>query len=474
MLPPVLPVLPALPPLKKPVTEKDRNEYLTPSDAPKSFGQFDEDSVTTSGAGPLIFGETQEIFVDLTEADSDVTAKMFGAKTDIDLMVHDEPKIDDSFLTPDSSVDLGGKTDPDIGPAAKNTAPIEKKAEPLEKPVEKPKAADVPAKKAEPKPAPKAAPKAEPKPEPKLEKPKPKSQIQVDQQKPLAAPPTTEASTSTSAPPPAPAPGGVVRAPVPVKGGVVQRALPSATEATVSETPTSAESPASGAHTLISQEQVVIKPSAQGRRLQPDPQPAPPPPPPDIFPLASDSADLDIFPIAGEEPKPRPAVQAVPRPGTQAVGKPSPKKKPLTDDDYDKMLTNFVSSQMPVNQGNANDPAVLQAVEELKRAEEAKKKAAEERRKAEERAALEKAKKAKLEQAKKKSIVQKIGTMAGLTLKPALKKELEMEKPRGPVAAPRPEKERTWTEMVPVWFWAVFGFFIICTFLLGLILLLSG
>jgi len=594
MLPPVLSTLP---PIKKQTTEQERREYLTSSDAKKTFGKFDDDSVTTTGAGPLIFGENQDGVIDLSDIDSEMTVSSLGMKTDVDLTFHEELKIDDSFLTPDSSVDLGGKTDPDIETTAKSTKKAEsqipegKKEKPVDlptpsvkqPPAEIPKIAEAPTKQPEPKLEPKPVPKKEPvkvslqpaqhapqpvqprsqpaQPEPQLvqprsqpvqpkpqpaqhqplqspppkpkqpqpkqifsrsgeeefqtqsisptpqpklpEKPqpvkpqpvkpkaeKPKSLIQVDDQQPLSmefadspsgamrAPiPVKEGTyaralpgaTAASPPDSADATSGVMRAPIPTKVGTTTRTLPGAT-ATL--TPDSTDSP-TGTHSFLAKDQVVIKPPAQGRILQADPQPPPPSPTFDIFPVVDDSLGMDIFPIAGEILPPRSAPAPATQPTAQTSGKTPSKKKQLTDEDYDKMITNFVSSQMPGNSGNENDPAVLQAVEELKRAGEAKKTEEEEKRKADESEVLQRATKAKIERDKKKSIVQKIGTITGIHLKPALKKELEMEEPRGPVAAPRPKKENTWFEMVPAWFWVVFGFFITCTLLFGLIFILS-
>ncbi|MCL2304207.1 MAG: protein kinase [Planctomycetaceae bacterium] len=550
----ILPLLPPIPPplSKKQAMEEERNEYLTPVASPKSFGKFDEDSVTSTGAGPLIFGENQDGIIDLTDVDFDLTTNTLGMKTDVDLTVHEEPKIDDSFLTPDSSVDFGGKTDPDIEsilkreetPAIKEEPKVEEaltfkeepkveealtfkeepkveealtikeepkveealtiKEEPKveealtikEEPKveealtikEEPGIEEVPAKKAEPKveevPAKKAAPKEEPKkespkiasqsaqPQPAQPQPapvaqpqkkapeKPKSLIQVDQRQPLDASTGIMRAPISSAVPTDTPPTGIMRAPVPSKAGVVQRILPSATTTSAPDSTSS-----TGTHSLIAQDQVVIKPPTQGRIL--DPQPVSrqtlQTPSVDIFPLASDSKEMDIFPIAGEVQKPRSAAPPSPQPTDKVPSK----KKPLTDDDYDKMITNFVSSQMPVSKGNENDTAVIQAVAEMKKTEDAKKRAEEAKKRAEERAALEKA---RLEQEAQKQAVQKTGTISGLSLKPALKKEMETEEPRGPIAAPRIKKQ-SWFEMVPVWFWTVFGSFIACTFILGLILL---
>ncbi len=542
------PVLPPLPPKKQATTtEKERDEYLTPVDEEKPFGKYEEETAVTSGAEAIVFDENREIVVDLNEPDSELTVSSFGMKTDIDLTVHEEPKIDDSFLTPDPSMDLGGKTDLDIESTAifevlepepqpqpehspepqpePQPTPEPKKEEtidrptpvaPVEKPEEPPKSEPVQEKapapqksepKTEPKPADKPKPEpskptpgpekkavqqkqvqqkqaqqkpiaptaAKPKEKPQPQKPqpqkpqpeKPKSQIQVDQPQPLP--------TATDSP------SGIMRVPGHSKGGI-QRVLPGATgsETTAGQL----GSPDSGTYTLVPQEQIVIKPPEQGRVLKADPEPAPQAQPLievkpqdspglDIFSLATDSPETDIFPIAGEEPKPR---MAPSRTGPQTPGKAPAKKKQLTDDDYDKMLTNFVSSQMPVKKGDENDEAVLHAVEELKREEEARKKAEEEKRKAEEKAFLEKAKKAKLERERleKKSLVQKIGTITGITLKPALKKELEMEEVRGPVAAPRPEKPPTWLETVPFWFWIVFGSFIVLTVIFAILLATAG
>ncbi len=524
---PLPPTLPPLPPKKQAAeTERERNEYLTPVDERKPHGKFGEETATTSGAGALVFDDNRELVVDLNEPDSELTVSSFGMKTDIDLTVHEEPKIDDSYLTPDPSMDLGGKTDPDIEATAifetlepkllprpepePKPKPERKKEEsvelptptaPVDKPEEPPKPESVkeeipvppaPQKKPAPKPVAKPEPsKAEPvqqkpvapiavkpaakpqaqKPQPQKPQPeKPKSQIQVDQPQPLP----TASDT----------PSGIMRVPGHSKGGV-QRVLPGATGPQT--TPGQLGTPDSGSYTLVPQEQIVIQPPDQGRKIKPEPKPTPQVQPPveekppggpglDIFSLATDSGETDIFPIAGEEPKPRLAASAAPRTGTTTAGKTTGKKKQLTDDDYDKMLTNFVSSQMPVKKGDENDPAVLQAVEELKRQEEAKKKAEEEKRIAEEKAFLERAKKAKLERERKekKSLVQKIGTMAGITLKPALKKELEMEEVRGPVAAPRPEKTPTWLETVPFWFWIVFGSFIVLTVIFAILLAVGG
>ena len=496
---PTIPVIPTLktPPILPPTpTKKDKpekkeelekvgseiDEFLTRSDEISPFGTYDDDSVTSAGAGPLVFGDNNDFRVDLNEQDYD---NSFGMKTDIDLSTHEEiVPLDDSILNPDSSMDLSGKTDVDlngIGITQQPQIEPEKKPEPV---AEEPKKPEVePEKKPEPvveepkKPEPQPEKKQQqsiakqppkkpqgkppvvetkkpPQPQPQQEKKqgpvkpeppkqnavkkasenKPESAIKVNEQIPLGQQPAGPQQTSGQQQ------IGMVRTPPPGKGEN-QRVLPGA-----------AQQDSAQPSKLTEQEKVSIRPPDQTSVKQPAPKPQQiaKPKGPEVFPLVDESDDVGIFPIAGENAEEFKEVVKKSASGKSQPGsKPGQKKGPMNDDDYDQLLTNFVTSQLPVKKEFDDDPAVLLAMAEMER----------------EKTAME----------QKPQKTNKPGNIPGMKMKAPNKKTQEDEyddasMPTGPVAIDRPFIPESWIASVPLWFWTVFGFAVVAVLLLIILL----
>ncbi|MGL6195710.1 MAG: hypothetical protein ACRC2T_12915, partial [Thermoguttaceae bacterium] len=128
------------------------------------------------------------------------------------------------------------------------------------------------------------------------------------------------------------------------------------------------------------------------------------------------------------------------------------KGKPINDEQYDQLINNFVSTTIPVQVIDENDPAIRLAMKEMEEKQKEKEK--------------EKAKQLAAQQAKS-------GTVPGIQLKSASDREIQEEEINtGPTAAPRsflPE----WYAQVPFWFWMVFSLAFISSVVFAAILIIG-